>query len=227
MRKTDEEFVKDLVTAGAPRDADPEVVATAAQEIARASSRGAATEKIVEGIAKKYPQLRRPPSGRAKQGKKASPNPVVTARDIMHRSVTSVDRSVSLVSVAQIMRDLEVGSLPVHDEDTRLLGMVTDRDIVVRVIGAGLDPAQATAGEISGDVPWVTADAHIGVVLTAIVKQHQAPRRGVVVVDDDQRVIGLISERELAAYFSRDQLNHFSQIDVAAEDHYHKATGWM
>lgn len=206
MRKTDDEFMRDLVTAGAPDDSDPAVVEAAALEIAAASSRGAPSEDVVKRIAKKYPQLGMSSSGR---GKKVAPSPIITARDIMHRSVTSVDKSASLQDVAEVMRDLEIGSLPVHDDNQQLLGMITDRDIVVHAVAVGRDPAKVTAGQFSSEVPWVAADAAIEVIQTAMEKQLHAARRGVVVVDDGHRAIGLIGEKDLVAHLSPGELAQF------------------
>lgn len=60
-------------------------------------------------------------------------------RDIMSQDVTALAPSCSIADVAAIMRQMEIGSLPVMDGE-RLLGIITDRDIVVRVVAEGLDP---------------------------------------------------------------------------------------
>ncbi|MEU1050631.1 CBS domain-containing protein [Streptomyces sp. NPDC005897] len=204
MRQTPEEFVEDLVRAGAPKGADPAAVAAAASEIARAAGRGAPTEKVLKKIAAKYPELRGP-APHQKSRVHPSPRPVVTARDIMRRSVTSVDRSMPLLTVAEIMRDLEVDVLPVHDESMKWLGTVTDRDIVVRAIAQGLDPAEATAGQISSEISTVHADEEIDTIVSIMEKQQPAIRRGVVVLDSEDQFIGLISEHDLAAKLHSEQ----------------------
>jgi CBS domain-containing protein len=65
-------------------------------------------------------------------------------RDIMSQDVTALAPSCSIADVAAIMRQLEIGSLPVMNED-QLIGIITDRDIVVRVVAEGLDPHMETA----------------------------------------------------------------------------------
>ena len=65
---------------------------------------------------------------------------MTTARDIMTRDAECVRTSDTLVTAAQRMRDLGVGSMPICGDDDRLAGMVTDRDIVVKCIADGGDP---------------------------------------------------------------------------------------
>lgn len=65
-------------------------------------------------------------------------------RDIMSQDVTALAPSCSIADVAAIMRQLEIGSLPVMNRD-QLIGIITDRDIVVRVVAEGLDPHMETA----------------------------------------------------------------------------------
>ena len=65
-------------------------------------------------------------------------------RDIMSQDVTALAPSCSIADVAAIMRELEIGSLPVMNQD-QLIGIITDRDIVVRVVAEGLDPHMETA----------------------------------------------------------------------------------
>ena len=60
-------------------------------------------------------------------------------REIMSQEVTALAPSCSIADVAAIMRQLEIGSLPVMSQD-QLIGIITDRDIVVRVVAEGLDP---------------------------------------------------------------------------------------
>jgi CBS domain-containing protein len=65
-------------------------------------------------------------------------------RDIMTQDVTALAPSISIADVAAIMRQLDIGSLPVMRQD-QLIGIITDRDIVVRVVAEGLDPHMETA----------------------------------------------------------------------------------
>ena len=71
----------------------------------------------------------------------------------MHRE------SENVVRAAQKMAELNVGSLPICGDDNRLKGMLTDRDIVVKVLATGKDPDATTSGELAGgEVVTIGAD---------------------------------------------------------------------
>lgn len=76
-----------------------------------------------------------------------------TARDIMTPDVECVQAKENMVDAARKMARLNVGSLPICGDDDRLKGMVTDRDIVVKVLAEGRDPASTTAREMAGGKP--------------------------------------------------------------------------
>jgi CBS domain-containing protein len=100
----------------------------------------------------------------------------------------------TLAEAARMMRDLDVGSLPICGTDNRLHGMITDRDIVVKCIADDGDCTQTRAGDLAqGSVHWVSADADIDAVL-AQMSEHQVKRMPVV---EDHRLIGMISETDL------------------------------
>ena len=65
-------------------------------------------------------------------------------RDIMTKEVTIVTAAQPIADVAHTMRQLDIGSLPVV-QDGQLIGIITDRDITVRVVADGLDPHMETA----------------------------------------------------------------------------------
>ena len=80
-----------------------------------------------------------------------------TARELMTAGAECVGEKETLVEAARKMRDLDVGALPICGEDNRLKGMLTDRDIVVKCIADGGDPASAMAGQF-GQGKLVTID---------------------------------------------------------------------
>jgi CBS domain-containing protein len=83
---------------------------------------------------------------------------MVNVRDVMTQAPKSVLDSDNLVHVARVMRDEDVGAVPVCDGAGRLLGMLTDRDLVVEVLAAGDDPTIRQAGEMMrGSVHTVDA----------------------------------------------------------------------
>jgi CBS domain-containing protein len=128
------------------------------------------------------------------------------ARDIMHPGAECITEDDTLAAAAQKMRDLGVGSLPICGADDRLHGIITDRDIVVRCIADGGDPAEVRAGDLALDeLFWVDAAADADQVLH-VMEDHQVKRLPVI---EDHRLVGMISEADLAANLSEDRLAEF------------------
>ncbi|MFG3280930.1 CBS domain-containing protein [Streptomyces sp. NPDC048111] len=120
---------------------------------------------------------------------------MTTARDLMTADVRCVPASETLDRAAQLMRDHGVGALPVKSSDGELSGIVTDRDIVVKVLAAGKDAAKVTAGELAeGGVHTVDAGADASLAVKAM---SEARIRRIVVVEDGTPV-GMIAEADLA-----------------------------
>lgn len=125
-----------------------------------------------------------------------------TARDLMTSPAQSLSEGDTLVAAAQSLRTAGVGSMPVKDETGGLVGMLTDRDIVVRGIAEGFDPTKATVGEISTQtVVVVNADDGEAAILNAFA-QNQVRR--VPVVDGNQ-LVGVISQADLARQLPKEQ----------------------
>lgn len=102
----------------------------------------------------------------------------------------------TLQSAAQQMDDLNVGVLPVCEGD-KLLGVLTDRDIVVRSTSAGQDPRTATVADaMTTDAHTVTEDAAVLDVLH-IMEERQLRR--VPVVNEAGKLVGIVSLGDLAA----------------------------
>ncbi|GGS27624.1 MULTISPECIES: CBS domain-containing protein [Actinokineospora] len=130
------------------------------------------------------------------------------ARDIMHRDVRCIPPDRSLREAAQLMRELDVGALPICDND-RLGGMITDRDIVVRCIAEGGDPGRVRAGELAQGTPrWIDADADVQEVLDTM-ERHQIKRLPVIDTQAGMRLVGIISEAEIARNLSDEKIAEF------------------
>ncbi|MFF1276181.1 CBS domain-containing protein [Streptomyces marokkonensis] len=128
---------------------------------------------------------------------------MTTAGDIMHRGAQWIPAHETLDRAAQLMRELNVGALPISDENERLCGILTDRDIVVGCVAMGHDPARVTAGEMAKGTPrWIEADAGVDEVLHEM-QTHQIRRLPVI---DDKRLVGMISEADLARHLTEDQM---------------------
>ncbi len=138
---------------------------------------------------------------------------MTTAKDIMHPGARWIPEHETLDRAAQLMRDLNVGALPVADENERLCGIVTDRDIVVRCVAMGHDPAKVTCGSIAQGTPrWIDAGADVGAVLEEM-QSHQIRRLPVI---ENKRLVGMISEADLAQQLSDEQLKAFCASVYAA-----------
>lgn len=116
-------------------------------------------------------------------------------REVATRDVAGVGPDDSLVDAAGKMRSYDVGSLPVRQAD-RLVGIVTDRDIVLRCVAAGLDPKATRVREVM-NTEVVTCPEDME-VQDAVRRMMESRGRRVVVVDPAGRPIGIVSLRDLA-----------------------------
>ena len=133
---------------------------------------------------------------------------MTTAKDIMHAGAAWIPEGVMLDHAAQLMRELDVGALPIADEDERLCGILTDRDIVVRCVALGRDPSRVTAGELARGTPrWIDADADIDEVLREMA-DHRIRRLPVI---EDKRLVGMISEADLAKHLPEAQVGAWAE----------------
>ena len=133
---------------------------------------------------------------------------MTTAKDIMHPGAQWIPAHETLDRAAQMMRNLNVGALPIADENERLCGIITDRDIVVGCVAMGHDPAKVTCGAIVQGTPrWIDAGADVGAVLEEM-QSHQIRRLPVI---ENKRLVGMISEADLAQHLSDEQLKAFCE----------------
>lgn len=138
---------------------------------------------------------------------------MTNARDIMHLGAECIGENETLESAARHMRDLHVGALPICGEDGRLHGIITDRDIVVRCIAEGRDPGTVTAGDLARGTPiWVDAQADTSEVLRLM--EENTIRR--LPVMDNQRLIGMISEADLATHLGQGEVGEFASAVYSA-----------
>ena len=117
--------------------------------------------------------------------------------DIMSRNARTVMPGESIQRAAELMRDEDVGALPVVD-GRRLVGMVTDRDLALRGSALGKRPQEAHVDEImSGEVRWCYEDQPLDEVM-AQMGDSQVRRIPVLTHDADQRLVGIVSLGDLA-----------------------------
>ena len=119
------------------------------------------------------------------------------ARDIMSDDCTCVGENDSVLDAAKQLAKLDVGALPICGEDDRLKGMLTDRDIVVKVLAEGKDPASTKAGELGtgdGTVVTIGADDSVDEAL-ATMSKNQVRRLPVI---DGKKLVGIVSQADIA-----------------------------
>jgi CBS domain-containing protein len=116
-------------------------------------------------------------------------------RNVMTPNPTTVEPSSPVVEAARIMRDEDVGPVPVV-EGGRLVGMITDRDITIRVVADGKDPQSTTVGEVmSRDLVTVDQQQSLDEALR-LMAEHQVRR--VPVVEEDSRLVGIVAQADVA-----------------------------
>ncbi|MGW2702803.1 CBS domain-containing protein [Streptomyces sp. NPDC001340] len=138
---------------------------------------------------------------------------MTTAREIMHTGATCVQENETLEAAARRMKELDVGALPICGPDDRLHGIITDRDIVLKCVAKGKDPRTMTAGQLEQGKPvTIDAGADAGRVLQAM-EEHKIRRLPVI---DNHRLVGMISEADLARHLPEEQVGHFVEVICAA-----------
>jgi len=116
--------------------------------------------------------------------------------EVMTRDVQFVSPQETLQRAAQLMKDLDVGALPVCEGDS-LLGMITDRDITIRATAAGLSPQECTVDQImTSDVCWAFEDQPLDEVMEQMADA-QIRRIPVVTNDEQRKLVGIIALGDL------------------------------
>jgi CBS domain-containing protein len=118
-----------------------------------------------------------------------------TARDIMSQDADCVQASQSILDAAKELADRDVGAMPICGDDDRLKGMLTDRDIVVKVLAQGKDPSSTKVAEIAEGKPvTIGADDSIEEALRTM-SEHKVRRLPVI---DGHDLVGIISQADIA-----------------------------
>ena len=116
-------------------------------------------------------------------------------REIMTSNPSTIEPQNSVVEAARIMKQEDAGVVPVT-ENGRLTGMVTDRDIAVRVVAEGKDPQSTTVREVaSTDLVTVDPQQDLDEALR-LMAQHQVRR--LPVVEEDGRLVGVVAQADVA-----------------------------
>ena len=123
-------------------------------------------------------------------------------REIMTTDIASAELDTTLEEVAQMMKNEDVGAIPVVDE-AELVGIVTDRDIVIRCIAEGKDPAETTVEDVlTEDLHTIHPEADAAEA-ARLMAEKQIRRLPVV---EDGELLGVISIGDIAVKQSDDQI---------------------
>ena len=135
-------------------------------------------------------------------------------RDVMTPDPRTVQPGDTLQAAARAMDELNVGVLPVV-EGGRLVGLLTDRDIVIRSTSAGQDPRTATVADaMTAEVRSLPEDAR---VLDAVRTMEEGQLRRVPVVDAGGTLVGIVSLGDLAAAGTPEAGDALEAISTPAE----------
>jgi CBS domain-containing protein len=138
-----------------------------------------------------------------------------TARDVMTQSAECIQEDQTVLDAAKRLAELDVGAMPICGNDNRLKGMLTDRDIVVKVLAQGKDPSSVKAGELGqGDGKTVTigADDSIDEALRTM-KDHAVRRLPVI---DGKDLVGIITQADLAKEIDETKVGELVEAVSAA-----------
>jgi len=123
-------------------------------------------------------------------------------KDIMTPEVERLPKDAKVQEVAQTMKALDVGMIPVYDGD-RLVGMVTDRDIALRVAAEGRDAAHTPAHEVM--TPEVIYCFEDQTIEEAVQVMEQQQIRRLIVLNRDKVLVGIVSLGDLATHSQSQQ----------------------
>jgi CBS domain-containing protein len=125
-----------------------------------------------------------------------------TIRDVMTRSPRTIDSAASAVDAARLMRDEDVGLIPIVESD-RLVGTVTDRDIAVRLVAEVKSPETTRVADIASR-ELVTIDPGQDVdEAMRLMSKHQVRR--LPVVEEDGKLVGIVAQADIAKHVSAAQ----------------------
>lgn len=132
----------------------------------------------------------------------------------MHQRADWASADTPVSEVARMMEKDDIGAIPIGKND-KLIGMLTDRDIAVRVVAKGLDPAKVKAEDVmTKGIIWCRTTESVE---DAIHLMDQKKIRRLPVIDDNKRLVGMLSLGDIAHSVSRDLSGEI--LHAVAEHH--------
>jgi CBS domain-containing protein len=136
-----------------------------------------------------------------------------TARDVMTGGAECIAEDDTVLDAAKRLAELDVGAMPICGSDNRLKGMLTDRDIVVKVLAQGKDPGSTKAGELGEGKPvTIGADDSVEEALHTMA-DHRVRRLPVI---DGHDLIGIVSQADLARNVDEERVGDLVEAISAA-----------
>ena len=140
-------------------------------------------------------------------------------RDIMTAGVECIQPTGTLREAARMMKDLNVGPLPVCGDNDRLVGMITDRDIVIRAVAEGDDPdATPVSSVMTPKILCCYEDQDISEA-ARLMEKHQVRR--LAILNRDKRLVGIVSLGDLAVDSRDEQLAGHTLEAISEPVHVH------
>jgi CBS domain-containing protein len=137
-----------------------------------------------------------------------------TVREAMHEGCECIGENQSVLDAAKRMEQLDVGAMPICGQDDRLKGMITDRDIVVKVLAHDWDPSSMMAGELAQDrLTCARADMPIDQALS-LMQEHKVRR--LPVIDENKQLCGMITEADIATHMPKEKTGEMVGAIAAA-----------
>jgi CBS domain-containing protein len=139
----------------------------------------------------------------------------VKVSEVMTAQVVTAKPTETIREVAEIMKRIDAGAVPVFD-DGKVAGMVTDRDIVLRVVAEGGDLSAPISGVMTDDVQSCHQDDNVADA-AAQMANHQLRR--LIVTDDDGKLSGILSLGDIALDYGNKQVGHtLEEISAGSQD---------
>lgn len=123
---------------------------------------------------------------------------MTTSRDVMTKNPVCATPDDDVAKVARLMRDNDIGPVPIIESTTskRLVGIVTDRDLALKVVAEGRDPSTTRVRDVmTEDVVTCRADDEVEDTLQAMSKNQL---RRILVVDENDMLVGIIAQADIA-----------------------------
>jgi len=137
-----------------------------------------------------------------------------TAREIMTPGADYIDEKATVAEAAEKMAQNDYGALPICNGEGHLQGMVTDRDIVTKVIAAGKDARDCQVSELAdqSEVVTIGADDSVEEALRTM-KEHKVRRLPVI---DGRDLVGMVSQGDIATNYPEDKVGDLVEAISAA-----------